>query len=104
MNKYEKLGLKYRKLDMNASEILVFSHWSFSTLSGMSDGPSQLEYIKLISYRNDKGNISEFSRTQSRRVVRSAHCPETFIMAVACNAAIVIQHEIVKILKNKLRN
>lgn len=100
LKKYPDLGLKYRKINMDTTEILVFSDGSFS---GNNDRSSQVGYIIMLADNENNGNIIDYSSTKSRRVVRSVLGAETFGMADACDAAIVIQHDMKKILKRTFK-
>lgn len=63
---------------------------------------SQVGYITLIGDKDDIGNIIDFSIKKSRRVVRSVLGTEIFVIDNLCHAAIVIKHDLIKILKTKL--
>lgn len=85
---------------MGSSEILVFSDGSYSIKNGESP---QLEYIIITADNNYDGHIIDFSSKKSRKVVRSVLGSETFVMTDSCVAEIVIQHDLIKILKKKLK-
>lgn len=89
------LGLKYKKLHMSSSEILVLSEGYFS---GNSYGSSKVVFIIIMDDNNDNGDITDFSGAKSRRVVRSVLGAESFLMADAFDAKIFIEHEFIKIL------
>lgn len=84
---------------MKSSEVLVISDGSFS---GNNDGCSQVEHMILISERINNRNITSFSSTKSRSVLRSVLGAETYVMADSCDAFIVIQLVFLKIIMKNL--
>ena len=94
IHKNPELGLQYNKMDIETMEILVYSDGSFS---GNNDGSSQVGFMNFLIDKNNTASLIEYSSSKSKRIVRSVLGAETFGMADACDASIVLQHDIKKI-------
>lgn len=85
------------KINMNFYYILIFFEGSFSG----NDVYSRVGYVILSTDRKDNGNIIYSWSSKFGRLARSVLAAKSFGMANDCDAALVIKHDLTKIL-NKI--
>lgn len=90
VTKYPNKGPKHR-LDLDSSQLTVYSFGSFS---GNEDGSFQVGYKIFLTDKHNNANLIYYASIKSRLVVKSVLGVETFALADACNAAILIQYDL----------
>lgn len=81
--------ISYKKLDVDALAITVFSDASFSY---NDESSSQFCYTIFLTDEYNNENLIYYANMKSRRVVKLVLHPETFELADTCYSAILIQH------------
>ena len=92
--------LHFKPLDLDSIRIIVYSDGSFN---GNPDGSSQVGYLIFLADKNNNTNLIDYASIKSQRVVRSVLGAETLGLADACDAAIMIQHDLKLMLKKTLK-
>lgn len=100
MRKHPKDGLKFQKLELDAMKIVVYSDGSFRN---NNDASSQAWYQIFLADKNNDANIIDFEILKPRRVGRYALGAETSVLADACDASIIMQNDLLQMLKKTLK-
>lgn len=90
--------LQYKPLDIELAKIVVFSDGSHAT---NSDHSSQLGYLIFLT-DNTNWHLLDYKSYKYRSVVRSPLAAETLALADSSDSAILIRHDLEKVLGRRV--